>query len=146
MTMGKKTRKAIEELSESVTKTQKRNAKLFEEWAEKIVEALEEQTESNREMTRTLQLYLGTKEGEQQQAEETEETRSPSAQYEEQSSAQYERDSGAGQESATEQVADQEATDAAERKAEELEVDLDEVEGTGSSGRIVVGDVEKAAD
>lgn len=37
------------------------------------------------------------------------------------------------------------ATDAAARKAEELEVDLSDVEGTGQGGRIIVGDVEKAA-
>lgn len=37
------------------------------------------------------------------------------------------------------------ATDAASRKAEELEVDLSDVEGTGQGGRIIVGDVEKAA-
>lgn len=39
-----------------------------------------------------------------------------------------------------------EATGAAERKAEELDVDLSEVEGTGAEGRILVGDVEQAAD
>jgi large subunit ribosomal protein L20 len=38
-----------------------------------------------------------------------------------------------------------EATDAAIRKAEELNVDLSSVEGTGQGGRITVGDVEKAA-
>jgi large subunit ribosomal protein L20 len=38
-----------------------------------------------------------------------------------------------------------EATDAASRKAEELDVDLSSVEGTGQDGRITVGDVEKAA-
>jgi large subunit ribosomal protein L20 len=37
------------------------------------------------------------------------------------------------------------ATEAAERKAEALGVDLSEVEGTGSGGRITVGDVERAA-
>ena len=37
------------------------------------------------------------------------------------------------------------ATEAAERKAEELGVDLDSVEGTGSGGRITVEDVERAA-
>ncbi len=36
------------------------------------------------------------------------------------------------------------ATDAAARKAEELDVDLSAVEGTGQGGRITVGDVEKA--
>ena len=36
------------------------------------------------------------------------------------------------------------ATDAAARKAEEIEVDLSAVEGSGQAGRITVGDVEKA--
>ena len=38
-----------------------------------------------------------------------------------------------------------EATDAAERRAEELDVDLSEVEGTGSEGNVPVEDVEDAA-
>ena len=38
-----------------------------------------------------------------------------------------------------------EATEAAERKAEELDVDLSEVEGTGSEGNVLVEDVEDAA-
>jgi large subunit ribosomal protein L20 len=38
-----------------------------------------------------------------------------------------------------------EATEAAERKAEELDVDLSEVEGTGSEGQVVVEDVEDAS-
>src|SRR5215210_2318887 len=37
------------------------------------------------------------------------------------------------------------ATEAAARKAEELNVDLSSVEGTGQRGRITVGDVERAA-
>ena len=37
-----------------------------------------------------------------------------------------------------------EATNAARRKAEELGVDLSQVEGTGSGGRILVRDVQKA--
>jgi large subunit ribosomal protein L20 len=37
------------------------------------------------------------------------------------------------------------ATDAAARKAQELDVDLSSVEGTGQGGRITVGDVDKAA-
>jgi large subunit ribosomal protein L20 len=41
--------------------------------------------------------------------------------------------------------AEVEATEAAERKAEELGVDLATVEGTGKDGRITVGDVENAA-
>ena len=37
------------------------------------------------------------------------------------------------------------ATEAAGRKAEELDVDLSTVEGTGADGRITVGDVDEAA-
>ena len=38
-----------------------------------------------------------------------------------------------------------EATDAAKRKAEQLGVDLSEVQGTGSGGRITAGDADRAA-
>jgi pyruvate/2-oxoglutarate dehydrogenase complex dihydrolipoamide acyltransferase (E2) component len=38
------------------------------------------------------------------------------------------------------------ATDAARRKAEELGMDLSQVEGTGAGGRILVGDVRRAAE
>jgi pyruvate/2-oxoglutarate dehydrogenase complex dihydrolipoamide acyltransferase (E2) component len=38
------------------------------------------------------------------------------------------------------------ATDAARRKAEELGIDLSQVEGTGASGHILVGDVKRAAE
>ena len=41
---------------------------------------------------------------------------------------------------------DVEATDAAERRAEELDVDLESVEASGAEGRVVVGDVEEAAE
>jgi pyruvate dehydrogenase E2 component (dihydrolipoamide acetyltransferase) len=37
-------------------------------------------------------------------------------------------------------------TDAAERRAEELDVDLKSVEGSGAEGRVVVEDVEQAAE
>jgi large subunit ribosomal protein L20 len=39
-----------------------------------------------------------------------------------------------------------EATDAAERRAEELDVNLKSVEGSGAEGRVVVEDVERAAE
>jgi len=41
---------------------------------------------------------------------------------------------------------DVEATDAAERRAEELDVDLESVEGSGAEGRVVIEDVEEAAE
>ncbi len=39
-----------------------------------------------------------------------------------------------------------EATDAAERRAEELDVDISEVEGSGAEGRVLVEDVEEEAE
>jgi large subunit ribosomal protein L20 len=47
---------------------------------------------------------------------------------------------------ATKEVAEVEATDAAERRAEELDVDLESVEGSGAEGRVVVEDVDEAAE
>jgi pyruvate/2-oxoglutarate dehydrogenase complex dihydrolipoamide acyltransferase (E2) component len=44
-----------------------------------------------------------------------------------------------------ESASEPDATDAARRKAEELGIDLSQVEGTGSGGRILVRDVQKAA-
>jgi large subunit ribosomal protein L20 len=47
---------------------------------------------------------------------------------------------------APKEAAEVEATDAAERRAEELAVDLESVEGSGAEGRVVVEDVEEAAE
>jgi pyruvate/2-oxoglutarate dehydrogenase complex dihydrolipoamide acyltransferase (E2) component len=44
-----------------------------------------------------------------------------------------------------EDAAEVRATDAARRKAEELGVDLSQIEGTGAGGRVLVKDVQKAA-
>jgi pyruvate/2-oxoglutarate dehydrogenase complex dihydrolipoamide acyltransferase (E2) component len=46
---------------------------------------------------------------------------------------------------ASEDAGEPDATDAARRKAEELGVDLTRIEGTGAGGRILVGDVRRAA-
>ncbi len=43
-------------------------------------------------------------------------------------------------------TAEVEATEAAERRAEDLEVDLESVEGSGAEGRVVIEDVEEAAE
>jgi large subunit ribosomal protein L20 len=43
-------------------------------------------------------------------------------------------------------AAEAEATDAAERRAEELDVAIESVEGSGAEGRVVVEDVEEAAE
>jgi pyruvate/2-oxoglutarate dehydrogenase complex dihydrolipoamide acyltransferase (E2) component len=56
----------------------------------------------------------------------------------EQEEEESERDAGADEE-------DIKATDTARRRAEELSVDLREVEGTGSGGQITASDVKKKA-
>ncbi len=43
-------------------------------------------------------------------------------------------------------TAEVEATEAAERRAEDLDVDLESVEGSGAEGRVVIEDVEEAAE
>ena len=48
--------------------------------------------------------------------------------------------------SAEQETAEVEATDAAERRAEELDVDLESVEATGAEGQVVVSDVAEAAE
>jgi large subunit ribosomal protein L20 len=47
---------------------------------------------------------------------------------------------------APEASAEVEATEAAERRAEDLDVDLESVEGSGAEGRVVIEDVEEAAE
>ena len=56
-----------------------------------------------------------------------------------------EEDRGVEDEDTDEDTGEVDATDAARRKAGELRVSLSEVRGTGSSGRILVNDVERAA-
>jgi pyruvate/2-oxoglutarate dehydrogenase complex dihydrolipoamide acyltransferase (E2) component len=55
------------------------------------------------------------------------------------------RRAGEATEQADEPESEVEATPAAVRRAEELGVDLSQVRGTGSGGRIVVKDVQRAA-
>jgi large subunit ribosomal protein L20 len=60
---------------------------------------------------------------------------------EKQAKRRHAQDNGAGSPSRGDEV---EATEAAERRANELDVDLAEVEGSGSEGRVLVEDVEEA--
>jgi pyruvate/2-oxoglutarate dehydrogenase complex dihydrolipoamide acyltransferase (E2) component len=53
---------------------------------------------------------------------------------------------GGAEDSETEDAGEPNATDAARRKAEELGIDLSQVEGTGAGGHILVKDVKKAAE
>jgi len=53
---------------------------------------------------------------------------------------------GAAEDPEAEHAGEANATDAARRKAEELGINLSQVEGTGTGGRIVLKDVKKAAE
>ena len=59
---------------------------------------------------------------------------------EKQAKREHAQDNGAGSPSRGDEV---EATEAAERKADELDVDLADVEGSGSEGRVLVEDVQE---
>jgi pyruvate/2-oxoglutarate dehydrogenase complex dihydrolipoamide acyltransferase (E2) component len=114
--MAKKTDKALKSLKKDVAKLRKQNDKL----AEALEKARADQASAHMELRKLLEEHLTTHEtGSDESAAED--------------------DSPDGKE-------EPEVTEAAERKAKDLGVDLSGVEGTGSGGRIVVKDVEAAAD
>ncbi len=76
---------------------------------------------------------------------EPESPRKPEAAPAQATEAPEEAETSTEAEASAEDTSSMDATDAAERKAEELDVDISSVEGTGSEGRVVVGDVEKAS-
>lgn len=116
--MGKKTRKAIKKLTEAVEDFRDQN----EELSRKLTVALEAQSEEIHALTRTLGSHPGTPDNEA-------------------------ADTLADREELEEKPEEgPEATEAAERRAEELRVDLSRVEGTGAGERILVKDVEAAAE
>ena len=63
----------------------------------------------------------------------------------EESSEQYEYESETSEEESETSEEEPDATDAAKQKAEQLGVDLSEIEGSGAGGRITVRDVISAA-
>jgi pyruvate/2-oxoglutarate dehydrogenase complex dihydrolipoamide acyltransferase (E2) component len=116
--------------------------------------ALEElERQHMREQQERLAVIRGIR-GERRRAlEELQRQRSGSEERLKEKPAQ-EEEGGEGEEEVVEQPAerspgqtrgDPEATDAAKRKAEELGVDLWQVEGSGTDGRITVTDVRSAA-
>jgi pyruvate/2-oxoglutarate dehydrogenase complex dihydrolipoamide acyltransferase (E2) component len=116
--MAKKADKALKSLKKDVSKLQKQNDKL----AKALEETREDQAEALREIRDLLQERLTTQEA--GPVDSSQEDPSPDGETEEQP----------------------EVTEAAERRAKELGVDPSGVKGTGSSGRVLVKDVEAAAD
>ena len=129
--LGKKMRKAIKRLSKNLDEMRVENRELVEGLTERMIEALERQAESNRDLTQTLESYLN--------ALDRSESSSRGDAGDSVSSKEDQE-----QETLNEQ-GEPEATEAAERRAHELGVDLSAVKGTGSGGLVLVKDVEEAA-
>ncbi|MBA2510546.1 MAG: E3 binding domain-containing protein [Rubrobacteraceae bacterium] len=137
--MAKKTDKAVKELAKEVKKLRKENEKL----AKTLEKTYEDRAAAHRELRNLLEERLlvagtGTDEAEDHSSHDedggfvTAETATES-------------DSEEASDKSSDAQEEPEVTDAAKRRAKELGVDPTSVEGTGSSGRILVKDVEAAA-
>ncbi len=116
--MAKKADKALKSLKKDVAKLRKQNDKL----AKELEKTREDQAEALREIRALLKERLTAHDA--APAEPAQEDLSPDGEAEE----------------------GPEVTEAAERRAKELGVDPSGVKGTGSGGRVLVKDVETAAD
>ncbi len=115
---GEEGRQGSKEPEKGLTKLQKQNDKL----AKALEETREDQAEALQEIRDLLQEHLTAQEA--GPADHRRKIHSPDGEAEE----------------------EPEVTEAAERRAKELGVDLSGVKGTGSGGRVLVKDVEAAAD
>jgi pyruvate/2-oxoglutarate dehydrogenase complex dihydrolipoamide acyltransferase (E2) component len=116
--MAKKADKALKNLQKDVSKLRKQNDKL----AKALEETREEQAEALREIRALLEERVTAQEA--GPVDSSQEDHSPDGEVEE----------------------GREVTEAAERRAKELGVDPSGVKGTGSGGRVLVKDVESAAE
>ncbi len=116
--MAKKTDKALKKLRKAVTKLEEQN--------ERLTETLEKQSEEQAEALREIRDLL--------QERLTDRDSAPSEPAQDDHPPDGEADEGP------------EVTEAAERRAKELGVDPSSVKGSGSSGRVLIKDVEAAAD
>ena len=116
--MAKKTDKALKKLRKAVSELEEQNERL----AETLEKRYEDQAEALREIRDLLEEHLTTQEA--GPVESSQEDHSLDGEAEERP----------------------EVTEAAQRRAKELGVDTSDVKGTGSGGRVLVKDVEAAAD
>ena len=116
--MAKKADKAVEDLAKEVKKLRKENEKLVKT----LQKSRDEQVKANREVLEAIQNLPTTGEitTSEEPAEAPADRRNPREELE--------------------------ITNAAKRRAQELNVDLSSVRGTGSGGRVLVKDVEAAAE
>lgn len=116
--MAKKADKSLKKLEKDVAKLRKQNDKL----AETLEKTREDQAAAHRDLRSLLEERLTAQDA--GPGEQAAEDHSPGGEAEEKP----------------------EVTKAAQRRAKDLDVDLSSVKGTGSGGRILVKDVETAAD
>lgn len=131
--MAKKTEKGLEDLTKQVKKLRKQNEKL----AEALEKAREDQAAAHREVLALLEERLPAGDA------------APDGSLEEERTSEDVPDEPVEAEDRAPDAGDEEGpeiTEAAERRARELGVDPSGVEGTGSGGRVLVRDVEAAAD
>jgi pyruvate/2-oxoglutarate dehydrogenase complex dihydrolipoamide acyltransferase (E2) component len=140
--VAKKTDKAIKDLAKEVKKLRKENEKL----AKSLEKTYEDQAAAHRELRSLLEERLpvggtGTDEAEDHPSHDedggfvTAETAEGGDGDVPEASADAQQD----------HQQEPEVTEAAERRAKELDVDPTSVKGTGSGGRVLVKDVEAAA-
>ncbi len=144
--MAKKTDKAVEGLAKELKKLRKGNERLVET----LEKMREDQAEAYREIRDLLEERLPARDAAPVEpvGEDRAEMEGSPEQAEITGMADHARDAGAvePQEDHTPDAEDDpEATEAAERRAKELGVNLSDVKGTGSGGRILVKDVEAAS-
>ena len=137
--MAKKTDKALKSLKKDVAKLRKQNDKL----AETLEKAREDQASAHMELRKLLEEHLTTHDAGPD--ESVAEDNSLDGESEDEPEAtEEEPEATEEQPEATEE--EPEVTEAAMRRANEFGVDLSSVKGTGSGGRILVKDVEAAAE
>lgn len=127
--MAKKTDKAVEDLAKEVKKLRKENEKLVKT----LQKSRDEQATANQEVLEEIQNLRTTAEKTESDEMET----SEQAPETDEEPAEAPADGRNPRE-------ELEITNAAKRRARELNVDLSSVKGTGSGGRVLVKDVEAA--
>ncbi|HEX2740715.1 MAG TPA: E3 binding domain-containing protein [Rubrobacter sp.] len=137
--MAKKADKALKSLKKDVAKLKKQNDKL----AETLEKAREDQASAHIELRKLLEEHLTTHDvGPDESVPEADESTAVDSSRD--GEGEEEPEATEEQPEATEE--EPEVTEAAKRRAKEFGVDLSSVKGTGSGGRILVNDVEAAAE
>jgi pyruvate/2-oxoglutarate dehydrogenase complex dihydrolipoamide acyltransferase (E2) component len=141
--VAKKMDKAVKDLAKEIKKLRKENEKL----AKTLEKTRKDQAESSRKLLALLEERLSAQDAGTDEAEDhsdhDENGGFVTAETAENGDGDVPEASADAQQDHQEEP---EVTDAAKRRAKELGVDPTSVEGTGSGGRVLVKDVEAAAD